>query len=85
MIKIFKTKVNDGHIYAGDDYVEGRISGILTGLQDAIDSIDGRRQGDAAMFWTDGEIDVNCSAECYESFVRIVEREYPGLCSFYCE
>lgn len=80
--KIFKTFFKKDHKHGDNEYVKGRVMGIMLGLSNAIDKTD---DVDVEPIYSDqyGSIFIHkCSQEVYDIFTKVVEDHYPGLCVF---
>lgn len=84
MERFFKTLVREDHKFGMNDYVLGRVSGILEVI------CDGKRNGIDepgvdAMWEIPGvgsTFTTLCEPEQYEQFANLIEKHYPGLCIF---
>lgn len=83
MEKVFDTLVKKDHKFGGNNYVTGRIFGMMEGICRGYR--DGFNEPDLALWHVPGVGDVMttvCEPEKYESFKTLVEKHYPGLCEF---
>lgn len=83
MEKLFATLIKKEHKLGENEYVQGRINGIMeilcNGKRNGIDepAIAGRRiPGVGELMLTE------CEPEQYEVFKNLIEKHHPGLCEF---
>lgn len=78
--KIFKTLIKADHKLGGNQYIEGRISGLMEAIcheNPGKDILYGKGKNELGMIHM-----TKTSEERYDKFIEIVEQEYPGLCVF---
>ena len=80
--KIFDTLVKKNHKLGGNEYVTGRIHGMMEAICRNEDGFD---EPVPCLWHIPGVGDVMttyCEPEKYESFKNLVEKNYPDLCEF---
>ena len=80
--KVFTTYIKPNHELSGNDYVRGRIRGIMNGICERydIEGIYGNAKDSNGGF----TFHVKCTAWRYRKFMKIINTTYPGLCRFDC-
>lgn len=74
-VKKYATVIKKDHELGGNDYVVGRISGILY-------VVCGGEEEPHTEIETGRVLIANCTWEAYDRFKTIVKNLYPGLCKF---
>jgi hypothetical protein len=81
--KIFDTLVKKDHMFGNNNYVIGRIHGMMEVICDGNE--DGFNKPELCLWHIPGVGDVMttyCEPGKYESFKNLVEKHYPNLCEF---
>lgn len=75
--RMFWTLINVNHRFGSSEYIIGRISGMLYAICNDDDMYIGN------MWLKDGIVLRSVTTQRkYKKFTRIVEKQYPGLCTF---
>ena len=80
--KSFKTFVKYNTQTRCNDYILGRISGLMMGLIMCIDKKERVRTYGIRVIEGGKLMEHDCSEEAYKIFTETVEREYPDICIF---
>lgn len=83
MEKVFDTLVKKNHKFGDNKYVTGRIAGMMDAI--CCRNEEGYYEPELCLWHIPGVGDVMttyCEESKYESFKKLVEKNYPGLCEF---
>lgn len=78
--KRFKTAIDDKHKFGSNEYILGRINGIMYAMCGGrIDNSFGMKRNSKLDIWI---LTVDCTERQYSAFADCIEEQYPGLCVF---
>lgn len=76
----FKTAIDGKHKFGSNEYVRGRINGIMYAMCGGkVNQSFGWLHNRELDIWV---LTVECTKKQYDAFVDCIEEQYPGLCVF---